>query len=90
MLIVSQNKDALINFDNIANLVVIEKNIVSICNIGEKIGITIAEYKTEERAKEVLQEIVIKYAEYTTLTNRSNTHIGGLYNLPKIYEMPEE
>lgn len=61
MIIVSQDKDVIINFDNIANLVVIENNIVSICNVEETTGITIAEYKNEERAKEILQEIVGLY-----------------------------
>lgn len=67
MLIVSQDKDAIINFDNIANLVVLENNIVSICNIEEKTGITIAEYETEERAKEVLEEITFAYANMEML-----------------------
>lgn len=84
MIIVSQNKDAIINFDNIANLVVIENNIVSICNVKETTGITIAEYKNEERAKEVLQEIISKYKQWNKDANNAVTII------PKVYEMPKE
>lgn len=89
MIIVSQDKDAIINFDNIANLVVIENNIVSICNVEETTGITIAEYKNEERAKEILQEIVGLYRRCQQVIGER----GGVANFiypPKVYEMPKE
>lgn len=104
MLIVSQEKDAIINFNNIANLVVIENNIVSICNIEESTGITIAEYKTEKRAKEVLQEIINVYKKVVMKVeirgmNKQRVSIGlppvnpktsiNPY-IPKVYEMPKE
>ena len=60
MILVSQDKDVIINFDNIVNLVVINNTIVSIGNVEETTGITIAEYETEKRAKEVLKEIIKK------------------------------
>ncbi len=89
MIIVSQDKDVIINFDNIANLVVIENNIVSICNVEETTGITIAEYKNEERAKEILQEIVGLYRRCQQVIGER----GGVANFiypPKVYEMPKE
>ena len=89
MIIVSQDKDVIINFDNIANLVVIENNIVSICNVEETTGITIGKYKTEERAKEVLQEIVRLYRRCQQVIGER----GGVANFiypPKVYEMPKE
>ena len=89
MIIVSQDKDVIINFDNIANLVVIENNIVSICNVEETTGITIAEYKNEERAKEMLQEIVGLYRRCQQVIGER----GGVANFiypPKVYEMPKE
>lgn len=46
----------------------------------------IAEYKTEERAKEVLQEIINKYK--TTLYNSKTNET--VVNIPKVYEMPKE
>lgn len=50
--------------------------------IGEDLG----EYATEERAKEVLQEIVSKYK--TTLYNSKTNET--VVNVPKVYEMPKE
>ena len=85
MIIVSQDKDVIINFDNIANLVVIENNIVSICNVEETTGITIAEYKNEERAKEVLKEIIQRYV-HTPYKKYGNDYIKQ----NQIYEMPKE
>jgi hypothetical protein len=67
MIIVGQGKDVIINFDNIVNLVVIKNTIVSISNIEESTGITIAEYETEKRAKEVLEEITFAYANMEML-----------------------
>lgn len=89
MLIVSQNKDAIINFDNIANLVVIENNIASICNVEETTGITIAEYKNEERAKEVLQEITQEFKKVARVDEQGKGK-PRFYNIPKVYEMPEK
>ena len=48
--------------------------------IGEDLG----EYATEERAKEVLQEIISKYK--TTLYNSKTNET--VVNIPKVYEMP--
>ena len=50
--------------------------------IGEDLG----EYATEERAKEVLQEIISKYK--TTLYNSKKNET--VVNIPKVYEMPED
>lgn len=67
MIIVSQNKNRIINFDNILQLYIsryIEETITEYCiryedcnNSYEDIGA----YKTEERAKEVLKEIIDMY-----------------------------
>ena len=46
--------------------------------------IKIGEYKTEERAKEVLQEILNKYRQYNLDNNKAVTAI------PKVYEIPKE
>lgn len=48
--------------------------------LGEELG----EYKTEERAKEVLQEIIRKYATF------SLDRLGSIKIIPKVYEMPKE
>lgn len=63
MLIVNQDKDKIFNFNNITNIW-IEEDILDettsdfeICVDGESLGY----YATEERAKEVLQEIIKAY-----------------------------
>lgn len=50
---------------------------------------TLGEYKTEERAKEILQEIVKEYKRVLTTINRGNGQ-QRFYNVPKIYYMPEK
>lgn len=96
MIILSQDKDVIINFDNIVNLVVIQNTIVSISDVKKTTGITIAEYGTEERAKEVLQEIISKYSSYLELKGGPAMLQGqmdiqpNIFNIPKVYEMPKE
>ena len=82
MIIVSQDETSIINFDNIEEIYVSGK-FISV-NYSLNNNECIAEYKTEERAKEVLQEIISKYK--TTLYNsRTNETV---VNVPKVYEMP--
>lgn len=59
MVLVNQRKDSLFNFNNIQCLWIEKEDagVVAIYAMGEIIGI----YRTEERAKEVLQEIVNYY-----------------------------
>ena len=70
MIIVSQDKENLMNFDNMEFIGIASdgKSIVAasighaskkIENSGMSVGWCIASYKTKERAKEVLQDIVI-------------------------------
>ena len=56
----------------------------------------LAKYKTEERAKEVLQEIAQKYSSYLKLEGGPAILQGqmdiqpNIFNIPKVYEMPED
>ena len=103
MIIVNQDKDNIINFDNVDNIDIVansnrigEEEPYTICyetsTRREGLGI----YKTEERAKEVLQEIVKKYSEYLKLEGGPAILQGqidvqpNIFNIPKVYEMPEE
>ena len=89
MIIVSQDKTKIVNFDNLIQIYITQDeeetaNFIryeSVDSLYEDLG----EYKTEERAKEVLQEIVSKYKTtlYNTKTNET------VVNIPKVYEMPE-
>ena len=90
MIIVSQDKTKIVNFDNLTQVYITQDeeetaNFIryeSVDSLYEDLG----EYKTEERAKEVLQEIVSKYK--TTLYNSKTNET--VVNIPKIYVMPKE
>ena len=98
MIIINQDKTEIFNFEEIFRLYVdnwsneeFETEPNCFCIKAEKssdnmIYAFLGEYKTEERAKEVLQEIVSKYK--TTLYN-SKTY-ETVVNVPKVYEMPKE
>lgn len=90
MIIVSQEKDAILNFDNVIGIrtaIDIEsykETRIAIDTIeGERYYI--ARYSTEERAKEVLQEIIERYTNWNNLVYGQPTGICS----PK-YVMPKE
>ena len=107
MIIVSQDKMEIFNFEKMFRLYVdnwsneefaTEPN--CFCIKAEKssdnmICAFLGEYKTEERAKEVLQEIVEKYSSYLKLEGgpailQSQMDIQpNIFNIPKVYKMPE-
>ena len=93
MIIVSQDKETIVNFDNIVTLYVIKDCISEIKGLdgynidystNDEINIVIATYKTEERAKEVLQEIINKYGKYDI------DNCNAVTTFPKVYIMPEK
>lgn len=88
MIIINQDKNNVINYDNIKSLW-IEDNVLDETNTTFYINADedfLGEYETEERAKEVLQEIVSKYK--TTLYNSKTNET--VVNIPKVFEMPKE
>lgn len=62
MIIVSQDKETIVNFDNVLKIYIeiIERNIWITARQKDR-DVILAEYKTKERAKEVLQEIIDMY-----------------------------
>lgn len=94
MIIVSQDKCTIGNFNNIQNIRIEPygthikgKKIYKIfAGNFEGYATELGTYDTEERAKEVLQEIVSKYK--TTLYNSKTNKT--VVNVPKVYEMPKE
>lgn len=94
MIIVSQDKNMIINFNSIVSTYVI-KDYVSEekgykgYNINfatkEKINFVLATYKTEERAKEVLQEIITRHGNWENLKMGQPSGICS-----PVYEMPED
>ncbi len=108
MIIVSQDKTEIFNFEEIFRLYVdnwsneefaTEPN--CFCIKAEKssdnmICAFLGEYKTEERAKKVLQEIAQTYSSYLKLEGGPAILQGqidiqpNIFNIPKAYEMPKE
>ena len=88
MIIVSQDKTKIVNFDNLIQIYITQDeeetaNFIRYESV-DSLYEDLAEYKTEERAKEVLQEIISKYK--TTLYNSKTNET--VVNIPKVYEMP--
>ena len=92
MIIVSQDKRKIVNFDNLFNIdyYKIDGNFEIDANT-ENDSVCLGHYKTEERAKEVLQEIMKVYKFY----NGKTYYVEDVYNLlgdyeNGVYEMPVE
>lgn len=90
MIIVSQDKDTIINHDNV-QLLWINKNILNKTNKTFYIYADhdfLGEYKTEERAKEVLQEL---WQFYETVERyKSSNGMAIVFEKRYAYEMPED
>ncbi len=97
MIIVSQDKTEIVNFDNVDSVWICpdEEGRFTIEATADT-NATLGYYKTEERAKEVLQEIVKKYSSYLELKGAPAVLQGqidiqpNIFNIPKVYEMPEK
>lgn len=87
MIIVSQDKAEIVNFENLVTMrlgyngkhIVRAENKDKVCELGE--------YATEERAKEVLQEIIKAYRDYRTAECDGYTNV---LQETAVYEMPEK
>lgn len=94
MIIVSQDKGTILNFENIQNIKIESygthikgKKIYKIFSGNfEGYETELGTYETEERAKEVLQEIIDTYCE----SNEKFISTGYGYVKNNIYEMPED
>jgi hypothetical protein len=96
MIIVSQDKKAIHNFDNVLSIQVEEINggyeliVYDAINDGTGIGT----YKTEERAKDILQEIVKEYKAteaFKVCANIISDKVGAIaIEEGFAYEMPLE
>ena len=86
MIIVSQDREEIVNFDKVESIWICsdEEGCFTIETTADT-NTTLGYYKTKERAKEVLQEIITRHG------NRENMKVGqpsGIC-LP-VYEMPED
>lgn len=94
MIIINQQKDEIINFNNVMNVNICGKDGEYIISAGVIIGIDdnyreLGVYKTEERAKDVLKEITEKYKAYGKIENGLGS-VFNVFDYPKVYYMPEE
>ncbi len=100
MLIVNQKRDIVINFSNVLSIYVQENNVQTLISCVED-ALILGKYKTKERAKEVLQEIVEVFTdeEFFHIRKSSLNNLDELaepkyilkpISRPKVYEMPEE
>ena len=100
MIIVSQDKTKIVNFDNLTQIYITQDEEKTATFIRyetvDSVYDDLGEYKTKERAKEVLQEIVKKYSSYLELKGGPAIIQGrmdiqpNIFNIPKVYVMPLE
>lgn len=101
MIIISQDKDNIVNFNNIVSIVIDEFKFGSNRKriTAETLGFTVVlgDYKTEKRAKEVLKSIVEVYQANKTFECTNDNVQSDVLNeimerkLPLFtYEMPEK
>lgn len=97
MLILTQDKDQIINFDNIVDLYTEEeydynedKSIPYIYYTTNSFTRKIGKYSSIERCKEILQEILSTYKELEKDRCQMIGTENYLITLNCIYEMPEE
>lgn len=95
MIIVSQDKKRIVNFDNLTQIYIThceEDNagyfirFETVDSLYEDLG----ECATEERAKEVLQEIIERYDVLKKNTTYAQGDGGFTFNEHYYYEMPEK
>ena len=88
MIIVSQDKEEIINFDNMTRVyITFDEDDDYVCIRTETVDSLYEDlgyYKTEARAKEVLQEIIKAYLD----CNEQNVLAEYAYVKNKVYEMP--
>lgn len=90
MIIRSQDKKKVINFDNTKSICCGEIETTTLfaffgCGDCERIG----EYSTEEKAIKVLDMIQNAYTQYGTIKDGLG-NIHNAFNLPKVFQMPQD
>lgn len=92
MIIINQDKNNVINYDNVKSLW-IEDNVLDETNTTFYINADedfLGEYETEERAKEVLQEIIRALIEAKKFESADSMFGFGIIPANTVYEMPKE
>lgn len=92
MIIVSQDRKSIYNFENIKSIDVAGNSICITDNILKDKGAEIGQYKTEKRAKEVLEEIMKNYEISIDYKYNQTLFVKDLeeYRQSLVYKMPKE
>jgi len=87
MIIISQDKEDLINFDNV-KMISVDENVIGVdVNLDEGDFYELGTYKSNKRAREVLKDIIKSYRAYRT------AEVDGYTNVLEetaVFQMPEE
>ena len=99
MIIVGQDKEKIVNFDNLTQVYITQDEeetayfirFETVDSLYDDLG----KYETEERAKEVLQEIYKNYADFELIrciedNFQQHLIVGNKNKYFDIYEMPED
>lgn len=89
MIIVSQNKEEIVNFDNVANIYVTEACSIVAPLINGGI-VELGNYPSLDRAKEVLEEILEYYHKLKRDKVESIARDWMYFSEKMYFEMPEE
>ena len=87
MIIVSQDKTRIINFDRVEILGINIDDNTEISCCFDDVTILLGKYQAEERAKEVLQEIADLYKQSNYICKIANIEYQ---ETNRIFEMPED
>lgn len=95
MIIVSQDKTKIVNFDNLTQIYITQDEEKTATFIRyetvDSLYDDLGEYKTEERAKEALKGIISRYEVIELFKMNSSEKEGyTLSDYTPIYEMPKE
>lgn len=93
MIIVNQSRTEVYNFDNIISIKIETGRHIYIREVTQEVGGRyMGSYNTEERAKEVLQEIIKKYRSteiYKAVANKITDQVSSTaLKYGFVYEMP--
>lgn len=89
MLIVSQDREEILNFENIENIWISAEERKFAIEATADTNTTLGYYKTKERAKEIIAQIVELYEKCQIVVDERNRLVNYVQK-PKVYRMPEE
>lgn len=94
MIIVSQDKEKIVNFDNLTQVYITQDEEETAYFIRyetvDSLYDDLGKYETEERAKEVLQEIIRALIEAKKLESANSMFGFDIIPSNTVYEMPKE